>query len=119
MVCFVLALTGFSGCGDGNETSSKATAPEPAARGTADPRVVQGVPLRSTIDQVVAQIGPPARVERRRVRARKSKRPKPRPVPSVCYVYRVIGGRPTDRITMCFIDGKLSSVLALTPADAP
>jgi hypothetical protein len=97
-----IALTGLAGCGG----SDKQTTPAP---GAADPRVVARIPLKATVLQVVARIGAPARIERSRIRPGKSKRSRRK----ACYIYRVRGGRPTDHIDMCFVDGKLGSVLVI------
>jgi hypothetical protein len=106
-----IALTGLAGCGGGDDASSKTTTSQQAAvqRG-ADLLVVNRIPLHSTIDQVVARVGRPARIERRGVPFRKSKRSKTKLVAQTCYIYGVKGGLPTDRISMCFIGGELLSV---------
>lgn len=110
-----MALTGLAGCDGSDDASSETTTtrPSPAQR-SADPLVVKRIPLESTISQVVAQVGRPARIERGRSPSRKSKKSKPKVVAHTCYIYGVTGGRPTDQIKMCFVAGKLKSVLTAT-----
>jgi hypothetical protein len=111
-----IALTGLAGCGGSDDASSKTTPNRPpTVQRTADPRVVSRIPLHSTINQVVARLGRPARIEHRRVPFRESKKSKPRVQAQTCYIYGVKGGRPADGITMCFIGGKLASVLTVAP----
>jgi hypothetical protein len=118
-----LALTGLAGCGGGDNASSKTTTSRPATvQREADPLVVNRIPLYATIDQVVARVGRPARIERRRARVPKSKTSAAKVVIETCYIYGVKGGRPADRIRMCFVGGKLASVLVLRakpPGSAP
>ncbi len=59
-----IALTGLAGCKGNGDDDPETTATVPApAQGSADPRVVKRIPLKSTTEQVVAQIGRPARIE--------------------------------------------------------
>jgi hypothetical protein len=108
LAVLAIALTGLVGCDGDDDADSKTTATQPSpARGSADPAVVKRIPLKSTPDQVVAQIGRPARIER----SRAPSKTKGKTVALTCYLYRVTGGRPRDRIRLCFAEGKLISVL--------
>lgn len=75
--------------------------------------MVARIPIDETAESVVRKIGAPARVEQRIGRVpRKGKKAKR--VPLECYIYGVQGGPPEDHMDLCFVEGKLSSVVTVT-----